>query len=122
MKINRPTYFFLQLAIQSLNLFSIHVNDLLKGMLFLVAKLCAAPFKLGGIGPTDVCFPQSLREAILGENEALPDFWLEVMLFWGRRGGQLVPQPCIILWLCPVRSGGSLLSLLVKFRFDQVFL
>lgn len=71
-------------------------------MLFLAVKLCPAPFKLGGIGPTDVCFPQSHREEIVAENEALPDFWLEVMLFWGRWGEQLVPQPGIILWLCPV--------------------
>ena len=93
MKINRPTFSFLQLAVQSLSVFGIHFNDLLKGVLFLAVKLRTAPFKLGGIGPTDVHIPQSCREEILGENGVLADFWLEIVLFWGRKGRQLVPRP-----------------------------
>lgn len=41
---------FFQLAIQSLNDFIIHFNDMLKGVLFLAVKLYPALFKLGGIG------------------------------------------------------------------------
>lgn len=103
MKINRPTFSFLQLAVQSLDVFAIQFNDPLEGVLSLAVKLRPAPFRLGGVGPTDVRFPQSCREELLGENEVSPDFWLEeVVLFWGKKGRQLAPGPphCCMVVAC----------------------
>lgn len=92
MKINRPAFSFLRPAVRSLDVSVIHLTHLLKAVLFLAVKLCPAPFKRGGVGPIDVCFPQRYREETLRENGELPDFWPEAVLFWGRRGEQSVPR------------------------------
>ena len=114
MKISRPTFSFLQLAVQSLDVFAIHLNDLFEGVLFLAMKSCPAPLTLGSIGPTEECFPQSCREESLGEKEVVPDFWLKVVWFSGRKGGQLVPWPphCSMVVAC--LESGSLLRSLVS--------
>lgn len=73
-----------------------------------------APLKLGSIGPTEERFPQSCREESLGEKEVVPDFRLKVVLFSGRKGGQLVPWPphCAMAVAC--LESGSLLRSLVN--------
>lgn len=73
-------------------------------------KFRPAPFKLGGIGPADVCSPQSCREEILGENEALPDFWPDTAILGEE--GQAVSSPDVPLFYgCGLLRAGVIIEL-----------
>lgn len=114
LKISRPTFSFVQLAVQSLDVFAIPLNTLLEGVLFLAMKSHPAPLKLGSIGPTEERFPQSCREESLGEKEVAPDFWPEVVLFSERKGKRLVPWPPHHSMVVACLESGSLLRSLVS--------
>lgn len=101
-KINRPTFNFLQLAVQSLSVFVIHFNDLLKGVLFLAVKLCPAPFKLGGIGAFHKAAERKYWER--REQRCLTFGW-RLCYSGGRMVDSWFTGHPIILQLCLVQSG-----------------